>query len=269
MTPGPDPVRVGLRWLGHSTVLVELPGLNLLTDPFFRDRLGLLRRHGPVPDPASLPSIDVVLLSHAHPDHFDRSSLRAVRGRPCLVVPAGLGALARRAAPVAEVHELSVGDSVEVGQWVVTAVPARHWRSPAVPGADSIGYLVEGVVVEGVVHLYFAGDTGTFRGMRALDGRVDLALLPIGRWGPQPTPGHLTPASAARVAAMIGATTVLPIHWGTLYPRGLERLLPGPLRRPGVRFRRAMTEIDPSVRVIDLDPGGATTIELPRRAPMA
>ena len=97
MTPE-DHERVGVRltWLGHSTVLVELPGLTIVTDPFFRDRLGLLRRHGPTPDPARLPAADLVLISHAHPDHFDPASIRALGGSPHLLVPTGMARAVHR-----------------------------------------------------------------------------------------------------------------------------------------------------------------------------
>lgn len=258
MTPeGVERVSVRLTWLGHSTVLVELPGLTFMTDPFLGDRLGPLKRHGPIPDPGLLPAADLVLISHAHPDHFDPASIRALGGSPRLLVPAGMVPAASRVAPAARVDGMQVGDVRGFGAWRVTAVPARHWRWPGIPGADSIGYLVEGPV-----NVYFAGDTGTFREMGDLTGRVDIALLPIGRWGPQPTPGHLTPRSAARVAALIGASTVLPIHWGTLYPRGLERVLPGPLREPGARFRDALAAAAPAVHIVGLRPGGSESLVL-------
>ncbi|MEO6206746.1 MAG: MBL fold metallo-hydrolase [Candidatus Limnocylindrales bacterium] len=250
-------VTVKLTWLGHSTVVVELPGLTILTDPFLGDRLGPLRRHGSVPDPELLPDVDLVFISHAHPDHFDPASIRALRGSPRLLVPAGMARAVSRIVPAGRVEGMRVGQVHASGPWRTTAVPAKHWRWPRIPGADTIGYLVEGPV-----NVYFAGDTGTFPEMGDLTGRVDIALLPISRWGPQPTPGHLTPGSAARVAALIGASTVLPIHWGTLYPRGLERVLPAPFREPGARFRSAMTAASPAVHIVDLRPGGSESLAL-------
>ncbi len=113
--------------------------------------------------------------------------------------------------------------------------------------------------------MYFAGDTGEFGGMRELHGRVDLALLPIGRWGPQPTPGHLTPESAARVVATIAPRAVLPIHWGTLYPAGLDRIAGAPLREPADRFRRAVGDAMPGAEVIVLGPGDGAHLSLPVR----
>jgi len=261
VTPdGHERVGIRLTWLGHSTVVVELPGLTFMTDPLFCDRLGPLRRHGPIPDPGLLPDADLVLISHAHPDHFHPASIRALGGRPRFLVPAGMAPAMHRLVPADRVVGMEVGDGRAFGIWRTTAVPARHWRWPGIPGADSIGYLVEGPV-----NVYFAGDTGTFREMGDLTGRVDIALLPIGRWGPQPTPGHLTPGSAARAAALIGAGTVLPIHWGTLYPRGLERVLPGPLREPAARFRSAMTAAAPNVHIVDLQPGGSESLTVRAR----
>ena len=82
---------VPVRYIGHATVLLELDGARILTDPFLRERLGPLERHGPTPDPASIGPVDVVLISHGHPDHYDRRSLAALKGRPTAVVPSGLG----------------------------------------------------------------------------------------------------------------------------------------------------------------------------------
>lgn len=267
--PASPTVTARVHWIGHSTVLVELPGLTLLTDPFFRARLGPLLRHGATPDPRSLPHPDVVLVSHAHPDHFDPRSLREIPDRPLVVAPKGLGRRVVRARGLvgagARVLELAVGETAEVSpRWRVTATPARHWRSPAHLDVGAMGFLVEGAI-----GLYFAGDTSAFPAMAELHGRVDLALLPIGRWGPQPTPGHLTPRSAARVTATIGARVVVPIHWATLYPAGLGRLMPGPLRRPGERFARACEEVAPGVDVRLLAPGDVTEIQLPARPPTA
>ena len=257
-----EEVKARVGWLGHSTVLVELPGLTFLTDPFFRDRLGPLRRHGPTPDPSELPGPDLVLISHAHPDHFDRGSVRHLPGDPLLIVPRGMAAAVSRAAPRARIREVRVGDVVEHGGWAVHAVTARHWRWPLSPAARSLGFLVEGPL-----GIYFAGDTSVFTGMRDLAGRVDLALLPIGRWGPQLTPGHLTPETAAGVAATIGARVVVPIHWGTLYPRGLERLAPAPLREPAEQFRRALERKAPDAVARALEPGESTIVSLPVRDP--
>ena len=250
-----EPLR--LTWIGHATVLIEVGGQRFLTDPFLRDRLGPLRRRGPSVEPEALGRIDAVLLSHAHPDHFDRRSLRRLAGDPLMLVPTGLGRVVRRMGFAA--RELAVDERTEVGGVVVSGVPARHGRWPRHPGASTLGYLVEGPP-----SVYFAGDTSAFAGLGALAGRVDVALLPIGSWGPHSAPWHLGPRGAARLADTIGARVVVPIHWGTLYPAGLARLWGGPLDAPAARFRDACADLAPSTELRVLGLGERTSVELPR-----
>ncbi|MEA2607291.1 MAG: hypothetical protein QOI00_2048 [Chloroflexota bacterium] len=248
---------VGVRYLGHATVLLDLPGLRILTDPFLRDRLGPLRRHGPLPQPGVIGPIGFVLVSHAHPDHFDRRSLRVVAGDPLVIVPRGLGASVRRIGLRA--REVVVGERVSIApHWTISALPARHWRWPGVPRAAAIGYLIEG---PGGTGIYFAGDTAPFRAMREFADRVDLALLPVGSWGPHLTPGHLSPRSAAEVARDLGARVAVPIHWGTLYPPRLERFLGDRLTRPASRFEGWAARLAPGLDVRVLQPGEATIVE--------
>src|SRR3954466_16769 len=130
-----------LQFVGHATVLVDVGETRILTDPFLRRRLGPLERHGPVPDAASLRGVDLVLISHAHPDHFDPSSLAALPGAPTVIVPKGLGAAARASA-AGKVIELPVGELVRAGGASVEAVEARHWMTPGGPRAQPQGYLL-------------------------------------------------------------------------------------------------------------------------------
>jgi L-ascorbate metabolism protein UlaG (beta-lactamase superfamily) len=249
-------VRIRVTYVGHATVLLETDGLRCLTDPFLRDRLGPLRRHGPSPNPSEIGPLDLVLVSHAHPDHFDRRSLGHLQGDPLVIVPHGLGRAAQRAGR--RVRALAVGASIVVGDWTVTAVPAVHLRWPRHARVQAGGY-----VLEGPSTIYFAGDTGAYPGMRALAGRADLALLPVGRWGPHRSPGHLDPGSAADVAALVGARVAVPIHWGTLYPRGLHRAWRGPLDRPAPAFAAALAAAAPDCEARVLQPGAATDVILP------
>lgn len=274
--PPGDRLRPGdlivVRYLGHATVLLELPGLRILTDPFLRDRLGPLRRHGARPDPAAIGPVDVVLISHAHPDHFDRGSIAMLAGDPLLIVPSGLVSyverLGRRTVGIA------VGDTIGIGGGrSVSAVPARHWRWPGAPRAGTLGFLIE-AAAETLTDpvgsqgrsvsppgIYFAGDTARYAGMADFAGRVDLALLPVGSWGPHRSPGHLAPRSAARVAHDLRASIAIPIHWGTLYPPGLERLVGRRLTEPGAEFADWTARLGRGVDVRVLRPGEATTID--------
>lgn len=248
---------VDVRFLGHATLQLDLAGVRVLTDPFLRPSLRLLQRHGPLPDPRALEGVDVVVISHGHGDHFDPASLASIPGRPLVVVPLGLGPLARRSAR-GDVVEVSAGDRVSLRSLTITAFPARHWMSPGAPRAEPVGYLLEGGA-----RVYFAGDTGRFDEMRRLAGNVDVALLPVWTWGPHLGPGHLGPRSAAEVLREIAPAVAVPIHWGTLYPRRLHRVWGAPLAAPGDRFAAHAARIVPAVDVRVLRPGDGTSIDLP------
>jgi L-ascorbate metabolism protein UlaG (beta-lactamase superfamily) len=252
--PSPDRPGLDLRFVGHATVLLEVAGVRILTDPFLRRGLGPLQRHGPVPDPAQLGAVDLVLVSHAHPDHFDPRSLAGLRGEPTLIVPRGLAPHARRWV-AGDVVELSPPDRFPFAGVTIEAVPARHWMTPGGPRAQPQGYLVEGDT-----RIWFAGDTGRFEGLRELSGRVDVALLPVWTWGPHLGPGHLGPRSAAEVLATIGAPVAIPIHWGTLYPRRLHRIWRAPLAEPGDRFAGHAARVAPGSQVRVLRPGGSISL---------
>ncbi len=99
--------------------------------------------------------------------------------------------------------------------------------------------------------------------MAELEGRVDVALLPVGSWGPHLSPGHLSPRTAAEAARRVGARVAIPIHWGTLYPRWLERLQGHRLREPAARFVHWAERLAPDLDVRVLQPGEGTTVEAP------
>jgi L-ascorbate metabolism protein UlaG (beta-lactamase superfamily) len=241
-----------VTWVGHATALFELDGARLLTDPVLRRRVGFLRRHGPLPGPGVAEGLDALLISHLHHDHADVPSLRRVgRGTPVLA-PRG-AARFLEGLGFADVSELGVGESAAVGEVTVRAVEAVHpGGSRFERGGEAIGFLLEGSR-----RVYFAGDTDLFDGMRELAPGLDLALLPIWGWGPNLGPGHLDPERAARAAALLSPRVAVPIHWGTLYPLGLDRLRPGPLRSPPDRFVAAMREQAPQVEARVLSPGEA------------
>jgi len=244
-----------VTYVGHATVLVELDGTRLLTDPVLRGRVGPLRRHGAPPAPGLTERLDAVLISHLHHDHADLPSLRGIgRGVPLLTSPGGGEFLARHG--FGEVTELAPGESAPVGEVTVTATEAWH------PGggrfereSEAVGFLLSGHR-----RVYFAGDTDLFDGMEGLAGELDLALLPVWGWGPSLGPGHLDPERAARAATLLSPQIAVPIHWGTLYPLGLARLRPGPLNAPPREFVARARDLAPQVEVRVLAPGEATSL---------
>jgi L-ascorbate metabolism protein UlaG (beta-lactamase superfamily) len=236
-----------ITWLGHATVLIELDGVRLLTDPVLGRRVGpLVRVSGEAVDAAALAPIDSVLLSHLHADHADLGSLRRLHAP--VIAPSGAGDWLRGAG-IEVVREVSAGTEVSVGDVGVTAIPALHddRRRPLGRHADPVGF-----VAHGPLGVYFAGDTDLFEGMRELRGTVDVALLPVWGWGPSVGEGHLDPQRAAQAAAMIGPKLAIPIHWGTF---ALPWARDGGSDRHAREFAELAAELAPEVDVRVLLPG--------------
>jgi L-ascorbate metabolism protein UlaG (beta-lactamase superfamily) len=252
------PPHPGLTFFGHSTVLVDLGGVRVLTDPVLRDRIGPLDRQGRPPHPEAYEGVDAVVISHLHRDHLDLASLRHLHHRPLIVVPRGAGDLMRRHG-FHEVAEVGVGDAVELDGVRLVATPALHngFRPPFGPNADSLGYVIE----DDRRRVYFAGDTDIFPRMSDLAG-IDVALLPVWGWGPTLGRGHLDPVRAAEALTLLRPRAAVPIHWGTLWPRGLGRVRPKQLVEPPRRFAALAAERAPDVVVVPTMPGHA--VELPR-----
>jgi L-ascorbate metabolism protein UlaG (beta-lactamase superfamily) len=239
-----------LSWLGHSTVLIELDGTRVLTDPLLRARVAHLRRAQPLGADA-LGRIDAVLLSHAHWDHLDLPSLvRLGRDTP-IVVPRGSGKLLSRNR-FTDVTEVDVGDEVRIGEVVVRATRADHdgARTPLHRNAVAVGFLVEGSQA-----VYFAGDSDVFDEMKELHPSLDVALVPIWGWGPSLGPGHMGPSEAAEAVALLRPRIAVPIHWGTYYPAHIGRKRATFLHTPAETFVSAAHEHAPDTRIEVLAPG--------------
>jgi L-ascorbate metabolism protein UlaG (beta-lactamase superfamily) len=245
-------------YLGHSTVLIELDGARLLTDPLFRRRIGplLTRRSSPASADA-VGRVDAVLISHWHRDHLDLPSLRRLPRETPIVTPRGTAAIIRRAG-FAAVTEVVPGHVVELAGMGVLAVPADH-GGPRTPlsraRAAAVGYVAEA----GSSRIYFAGDTGLFDEMKQI-APVDLALLPIAGWGPALGPGHMNPRQAAEALALLRPAVAVPIHWGTIHLRGLGRGNPRWLTEPASEFAHHAADTAPDVDVRILDPGESVTL---------
>lgn len=263
-----------MRFLGHSTVRLELAGTVVLTDPVLTAGIGPLRRVcGPLPR-SGWADAELVLLSHLHGDHVHLPSLRLLRAR--VVVPRGAGAWLRSRG-VRDVAELAPGEVLEHGDLRVTGVEAAHsghrWgpRSTRGPQAPAMGHLLE--APEGTV--YAAGDTDLFDGMAGLPA-PDVALLPVWGWGPTLGPGHLNPLRAAEAVHRIRPRVAVPVHWGTLALVGLARA-PGPagarMRRmlvePPREFAAAVAAVRTPTRVVVTEPGEPVVLPAPDPVPDA
>jgi L-ascorbate metabolism protein UlaG (beta-lactamase superfamily) len=236
-------------YLGHATVLIELDGARLLTDPVLRGRLAHLRRTAP-PVSTELPALDAILISHAHYDHLDLPSLNRFDRSTTVVVPRGLGATVRRRR-FERVVELTEGDVLDVATVAVRATFAAHdgSRPPFVRHARALGY-----AITGTRRVFFAGDTDLFPEMAGLVPDLDLALIPIWGWGPGLGPGHMNPKRAAEALALLRPRIAIPIHWGTLAPLHRSRLSKF-LRAPVEEFVQAARNKAPDVEVRVLNPG--------------
>jgi L-ascorbate metabolism protein UlaG (beta-lactamase superfamily) len=251
-----------LTWLGHSTVLLDLEGVRLLTDPIGRGRVFHLRRVGAALrfDPSH---VDAVLISHVHYDHLDIPSLQPLRHSSQFVVPRGAGSWLRRRG-FRHVIEVEPGDETQIRGATVRATHAEHEsrRGPFGVETPAIGYLVSGFSST----TYFAGDTDLFAGMASISDQLDVALLPVAGWGPRLPPGHLDPRGAAEALSLLRPRIAVPIHWGTYSRVGLSRE-PLVLREPAEEFARVAAELMPEVEVRVLPIGGSVEIGLATKPP--
>lgn len=249
-----------VTWLGHATVALDLGGTRMLTDPMLRRHAGPLRRVGPAPDPDAWAGADAVLVSHLHADHASVASLRMVAGVPMVSGPANERWLASRVG--ARVSGAAEGAWVKVGRDVeVRLVRADHAARPMPHRPnDAHGHLVRGT--DAVV--WFAGDTSLYDDMAGLpdaaDGRIDLALLPIGGWGPRLSPGHMGPAEAVEACRRVRPRAVMPIHFGTFHAQGMQLASLDWMTRPARQFRKQLVAACPDVRLVDVGLGGSADL---------
>jgi L-ascorbate metabolism protein UlaG (beta-lactamase superfamily) len=222
---GPE---TGLRltWLGHSTVLVEIDGLRVLTDPVWSARISPLsfagpKRFQPVPVGIDdLPAIDVVLISHDHYDHLDRASVLALAAlRVPFVMPLGVGLhLEAWGVPASQIIELDWWEAAVLpGGMTITATPAHHSSGRAI--IDRNATLWSSFVLRGERHaVFFSGDTGLTPAFDLLGRRLgpfDLVMIEVGAFHPSWGDVHLGPHKALEAWAALGSGRLLPVHWGT------------------------------------------------------
>lgn len=239
-----------VTWVGHSTFLIQLGGLNIITDPVWAGKMAFQKRLAPPGIPlGQVPPIDVVLISHSHYDHLSIGTLRRLKGPMRLLVPAGLGAKLRMKG-FSQITEVHWWDHVNINGVNFTFVPAQHstrrnpwdtnqslwggWVMEQERAGQPSSGRVSGAVSNGVVPadrtaarpvlsdqpvIYFAGDSGYFEGFKEIGVRkaIDLALMPIGAYEPEwfMGPQHVTPEQALQAFEDVKANWFVPMHYGS------------------------------------------------------
>ena len=254
--PRAEPHSFSATWIGHSTVLLQLGGMNIITDPVFCQRASPVQWAGPrrVMDPAlslaALPPLDVVALSHNHYDHLDKTAVKQIarlHPRTPWIVPLRLGTYVR-AWGVREIIELDWWQQTAIGELRVTATPARHFSARRLRDRNKTlwcGFAFE----RAGQRAYFAGDTAyhpDFGEIGTRCGPFDLVMIPIGAYDPRwfMRIVHVDPEEAVRIYEELVAThpdspqpLMLGIHWGTF--RLTDEAMDEPPRRAMARWRAA------------------------------
>ena len=228
--PGPAPLtkvddgRVRVTWVNHATMLVQMDGVNVLTDPIWSERCSPVSFAGPkrhrLPGIRfeELPPIDAVLVSHNHYDHLDLPTLKRLRA-PRILTPLGNSAIMSRHG-IANAVDLDWWQDAEISDRVkVIQVPAQHFSARGLHDRDAA--LWGGFVISGPSgHVYFAGDTGWGRHFAEIGerfGEIRTALLPIGAYLPRwfMKSAHISPAEAVDAHRAVRARTSIAMHYGT------------------------------------------------------
>lgn len=248
--PRADRTDVSITWIGHSTTLVQIGGLNVLTDPVWANRAspvrfaGPRRRLPPAVELAALPPIDVVLISHDHYDHLDVRTVRhlvAMRSETTWLVPVGLGALVRNCG-ARTVHERRWWEQRSVDTLEFACVPAQHSSGRGISDRNRSLWCGWTIATRDTPRraIYFAGDTAYFPGFAEIGTRLgpfDACLLPIGAYEPRQYMRyvHMAPEDAVRAyhelcSGGVTASKFVPVHWGTF------RIADDPLDEPPRRL---------------------------------
>ena len=242
--------RIQITWLGHATFLIQINGLNLLTDPVFKRRCSPVSFTGPkrvVPPALSLdqlPRIDALLISHSHYDHLEKLTVKRLGKNARIYAPLRVGEWLRKRG-CRDVVELDWWQSGELGGLRFHCVPAQHFSGRKPWGHDTLlwcGWVVESPQGKA----YFAGDTGYGRCFKRIGERLGpmrIALIPIGcylpRWFMRPV--HATPEDAIRIHQDVRTEKSIGMHWGT-FDLSDEPIGEPPLRLKAARKEAGITE---------------------------
>lgn len=230
--------QIGLTWIGHASFLVQSQGTNLLVDPNWAKWLKVIKRiRKPGLEINDLPSIDIVLVTHAHFDHLDRRTLRKVAEGQPIIVPFEVGNLVQGLG-FHSVHELDYWNQFSSGPVRITLTPCHHWGARMLHDSHRGfgGYIIE---MNGRT-IYHCGDTAYFDGFKEIGKRfaIDIALLPIGAYDPPSGRDvHMNPEEALQAFQDLGAKQMVPMHYGSFRlsfeppDEPLERLLAAAKKR--------------------------------------
>jgi L-ascorbate metabolism protein UlaG (beta-lactamase superfamily) len=209
--------KTSYTWVGHSTFLLQLNGVNILTDPVWAKRMGFQKR---LTDPglslAELPEIDMVVISHGHYDHLDFPTLKKLKGNPQYYVPIGLGTLFRRKG-YSKVTEMNWWDQTEYQGIQIHFVPAQHWTRRTLTDINTShwgGYVFQ----TSKETFYFVGDTGYFSGFKEMAQRFNIktVFMPIGAYEPEwfMKDSHISPEDSVIAFKELNADVFVPMHYG-------------------------------------------------------
>ncbi len=229
--PELKPSEIGITWIGHASFLVQTGNENLLIDPNWSKWLKVIKRiKHPGIHIRDLPSIDLVLVTHAHFDHLDRRTLREVAEDQPVVVPFEVGNLVHDLG-FKSVHELHYWETFQHRSLKISLTPCHHWGARMLHDTHRGfgGYIIE----TGGRCIFHCGDTAYFDGFKEIGERfkIDLALLPIGAYDPPSgREVHMNPEEAVKAFIDLKAKRLIPMHFGT-FRLGYE-----PLHEPPVRL---------------------------------
>ncbi|GAA1954375.1 MBL fold metallo-hydrolase [Amycolatopsis minnesotensis] len=250
---------VSVTWVGHSTCVLRIGGLVVLTDPVFSRRIPGLSPRLTRPGVAfeDLPPVDAVVISHNHFDHLDAPTIRRLPRSTTLLVPGGLGWWFRRLG-FRDVAEFDWWESLELGRTRFTFTPTHHWSRRTLFDTNRSlwgGWVLSTGEPGGTV--FFGGDSAygpVFTEIGARCPGIDLAMLPVGAFLPRwfMRQSHMDPAESVRACVDLGAAHFLPIHWGT-FMQSAEPLL-SPLHDARRAWRKAK---QPPERFLGLAVGGS------------
>ncbi len=237
--------------IGHSTALIQLDGLNIITDPIFSNRILYFSKRYMEPGIPfeKLPKIDAIVISHEHYDHFDKATLKNFDKNIPIIVSKGLKNKVENLG-FKDIREIEWWESAKINSVKITAVPVKHFLSHA-----------SSYVIEGTKTVYFAGDTGLNGYFEEIGKKfkIDAALLPMGAYRPHLSfiPGfsesmrrvHMNPEDIPVAQDQLKAKVVVPIHWGVF------KITAEPIEEPREKMEQIINRQNLDSKIKILEPG--------------